>query len=83
MEAEACERPVRSRRVDIFGTISIEVFAFLCVWLRLYSRWTTTGRLEIDDYVMISCGVSGFAHFEGKRKAELTLWPRLSTRSSS
>ena len=53
MEAEACQRPRRSRRQDILAVISIEALAFLCVLLRLFSRWYTVAHFEMDDYIMI------------------------------
>ncbi|KAK1772292.1 hypothetical protein QBC33DRAFT_4525 [Phialemonium atrogriseum] len=54
IEAEACQRPRRSRKQDLLAVISIETFAFLCVLLRLFSRWYTMAHFELDDYIMIA-----------------------------
>ncbi|KAG9257508.1 CFEM domain-containing protein [Emericellopsis atlantica] len=57
VEAEACERPVRSRRQDILIPLAAYLPAWIAPWLRLYSRWTTCDRLAIDDYMMSICAI--------------------------
>jgi len=57
VEAEACERPVRSRRQDTLIPLVLYFPAWIAPWLRLYSRWTTCDRLAVDDYMMSVCGV--------------------------
>lgn len=48
-----CQRPRRSRKVDIFATLAVEIPAFVCALLRLFSRWHTAAHFEADDYVML------------------------------
>ncbi|KAK0705085.1 hypothetical protein B0H67DRAFT_370576 [Lasiosphaeris hirsuta] len=50
---EACGRPQRSRKADLLAALSIEIPALLCVFLRLFSRWWTVPRFEVDDYIMM------------------------------
>ncbi|KAK3343865.1 CFEM domain-containing protein [Lasiosphaeria hispida] len=50
---EACGRPQRSRKADLLAPLSIEIPALLCVFLRLFSRWWTVSRFEVDDYIMM------------------------------
>lgn len=57
MEAKACRRPQRSRKQDILAVISIEALAFLCVLLRLFSRWYTVAHFEMDDYIMMGAAI--------------------------
>jgi hypothetical protein len=52
-EATLCQRPQRSRKPSLFAPLAVEIPAFVCALLRLFSRWYTTARFEIDDYVML------------------------------
>ncbi|KAH8888053.1 hypothetical protein GQ53DRAFT_617050, partial [Thozetella sp. PMI_491] len=54
VQALACQIPVRSRKPDLFAAMAIEIPAFLCALLRLFSRWWTTARFEVDDCIMIA-----------------------------
>lgn len=53
IEANVCQKPERSRKRDIFATLAVEIPAFFCALLRLFVRWYTAPRFEIDDYVML------------------------------
>ncbi|KAG7136444.1 hypothetical protein HYQ45_005996 [Verticillium longisporum] len=55
VEAEACQRPVRSRKSDLLVPLIIEVPAWFSVWLRLYSRYSIVHRFEADDWIMLVC----------------------------
>ncbi|OLN87244.1 hypothetical protein CCHL11_03665 [Colletotrichum chlorophyti] len=57
IEAVACNRPVRNRKVDILAPMAIQIVGFLVVPLRLYARWTAMHRFEADDCIMIFCGL--------------------------
>ncbi len=57
IEAAACQRPVRSRRRDLYIALSVEILGALFALLRLYSRWWTMSRYEADDYIMIAATV--------------------------
>ncbi|KAK1982327.1 CFEM domain-containing protein [Colletotrichum cereale] len=57
IEAEACKRPVRNRKVEILAPIVIQVIGLLMVPLRLYARWTTVHRFETDDWIIIFCAL--------------------------
>lgn len=54
VEAEACQRPQRDRRSVFVAPLVIEILAFLSVWLRLYSRWSTVNKFEADDWTMLA-----------------------------
>ncbi|KAK1499259.1 CFEM domain-containing protein [Colletotrichum tamarilloi] len=56
IEAEACQRPVRERKVDIMVPLILQITGILVVPLRLYARWTTMHRFEADDWIMMFCG---------------------------
>ena len=58
VQADICQLPDRSRKPDLYAPLSIEILAFICVLLRLYSRWYTTNGWEYDDYVMAVVAVS-------------------------
>ncbi|OIW23035.1 hypothetical protein CONLIGDRAFT_550013, partial [Coniochaeta ligniaria NRRL 30616] len=53
VEAGMCQKPRRSRKADIFATLAVEIPAFICALLRLFSRWYTAAHFELDDYVML------------------------------
>ncbi|KAM0494399.1 hypothetical protein ACHAPB_008072 [Verticillium nonalfalfae] len=55
VEAEACQRPDRSRKPDLLVPLIIEIPAWFSVWLRLYSRYRTVHRFEADDWIMLVC----------------------------
>ncbi|KZL66413.1 CFEM domain-containing protein [Colletotrichum tofieldiae] len=55
IEAEACKRPVRKRKIDIVAPIIIQALGVFVVPVRLYARWTTVHRFETDDWIMIFC----------------------------
>ncbi|KAK3680464.1 CFEM domain-containing protein [Podospora appendiculata] len=50
---EACGKAKRSRKADLLAPLSIEIPALICALLRLYSRWWSVSRFEVDDYIMI------------------------------
>ncbi|KAK3320794.1 CFEM domain-containing protein [Cercophora scortea] len=54
---EACGKAKRSRKADLLAPLSIEIPALVCALLRLYSRWWSVSRFEVDDYIMmvVSC----------------------------
>lgn len=52
-EADICHKPRRSRKPDILATFAVEIPAFICALLRLFSRWYTAAHFELDDYVML------------------------------
>lgn len=58
IEARFCRRPYRSRKPDLLAPLAVEIPALVCVWLRLYARWTTSHKLEADDWVILICAVS-------------------------
>ncbi|KAL0941194.1 CFEM domain-containing protein [Colletotrichum truncatum] len=62
IEAEACKRPIRKRKVDILAPLAIQITGLLVVPLRLYARWTTMHHFAPDDWIMIVCGIM-FAPF--------------------
>ncbi|OHE97032.1 CFEM domain-containing protein [Colletotrichum orchidophilum] len=57
IEAQACKRPVRERKVDIMVPLILQITGILVVPLRLYARWTMMHRFEADDWIMMFCGV--------------------------
>ncbi|KAK2063176.1 CFEM domain-containing protein [Colletotrichum caudatum] len=57
LEAEACKRPIRNRKVEILAPIVIQVIGLLMVPLRLYARWTTVHRIETDDWIVTFCAL--------------------------
>lgn len=58
IEASACGRPVRSKKHTLFIPLIVEATAWVCPWVRLYSRWSTQGRWALDDQIMFLTGVS-------------------------
>lgn len=82
IEAEACERPQRSRQKDLLIPLAVEIPAWICPWLRAYSRWTTSNDLAVDDWLMVACGVSLSSTRLGS-DGRLTSNNRLSTLLSS
>ena len=54
---EACGKPHRSRKVDLLASLAVEIPALICALLRLYSRWWTVSRFEVDDFVMMAVTV--------------------------
>ncbi|KAF6802900.1 CFEM domain-containing protein [Colletotrichum sojae] len=57
IQADACQKPVRERKVDILAPMAIQITGFLAVPLRLYTRWTTMHRFATDDWIMLVCGL--------------------------
>ncbi|KAF4817812.1 Satratoxin biosynthesis SC1 cluster protein 4 [Colletotrichum siamense] len=57
IEAEACNRPTRERKVDILAPLAIQITGFLMVPLRLYARWTTMHHFAPDDWIMLFTGL--------------------------
>lgn len=57
IDADACERPRRSRQTELLIPLIVEVPAWFCPWLRLYSRWTSSNGHAEDDWMMVVCGV--------------------------
>ncbi|KAF6823495.1 CFEM domain-containing protein [Colletotrichum musicola] len=57
IQADACQKPVRERKVDILAPMAIQITGFLAVPLRLYARWSTMHRFATDDWIMLVCGV--------------------------
>ncbi|KAM0284539.1 hypothetical protein ACHAQH_001905 [Verticillium albo-atrum] len=55
VEAEACQRPVRSRKPALLAPLALEISAWFSVWLRLYSRYTIIHHFEADDWIMLAC----------------------------
>ncbi|KAI9158343.1 Satratoxin biosynthesis SC14 cluster protein [Paramyrothecium foliicola] len=58
IQAEACQWPVRNRQIDLLLPLIVQVPAALCPWLRLYARWSTSGRLALDDYLVAIAGIA-------------------------
>ncbi|CAI6087887.1 unnamed protein product [Clonostachys chloroleuca] len=56
VEARVCERPYRTRKYVLFIPMMVEGPSWFCPWIRLYSRWLTLGRWELDDWVMFGVG---------------------------
>lgn len=52
IQDEACERPYRSRRADLWGFIAVEVFTLVCVALHIIARRSSLRVYGIDDYIM-------------------------------
>lgn len=50
---EVCQRPRRSRKADLLSDFSLAIPAFIALLLRLYSRWYTVAKYELDDYIMM------------------------------
>ncbi|WDK10042.1 CFEM domain-containing protein [Colletotrichum graminicola] len=57
LEAKACKRPIRNRKIEILAPIVIQVIGLLMVPLRLYARWTTVHRIETDDWIVAFCAL--------------------------
>ncbi|CAI6087901.1 unnamed protein product [Clonostachys chloroleuca] len=57
VEARVCERPYRTRKYVLFIPMMVEGPSWFCPWIRLYSRWLTLGRWELDDWVMFRVGL--------------------------
>ncbi|KAH7329183.1 hypothetical protein B0I35DRAFT_473809 [Stachybotrys elegans] len=57
LEAQACDRPVRDRHTDLILPLVIQIPAFFCPWLRLYSRWTLVQHLAVDDYLVLAAAL--------------------------
>ena len=57
VQADACGLPVRSRKVDTWACLVPELLALACLAVRMYSRYYTTSKFELDDYVMASVAV--------------------------
>ncbi|KAF6820310.1 CFEM domain-containing protein [Colletotrichum plurivorum] len=57
IQADACQKPVRERKVDILAPMAIQITGFLAVPLRLYARWSTMHRFATDDWIMLVCGL--------------------------
>jgi len=54
---QECGKPKRSRKHDMLGSLAVEGPALICVLLRLFSRWWTLSRFEVDDYIMMGVAV--------------------------
>ncbi|CAH0038088.1 unnamed protein product [Clonostachys rhizophaga] len=61
IEDEACDRPTRSRKGILLIPLAAEIPAWACPWVHLYSRLTTSNRLEVDDWITIIVGVCGYS----------------------
>ena len=48
-----CQWPQRSRKLDMFALLVVEIPALICALLRLFSRWYTCANFTVDDYVML------------------------------
>lgn len=57
IQADACNWPVRDRRGDLKLPLIVEIPAMFCPFLRMYARWTTLGKLAVDDYLVFLAGV--------------------------
>ena len=68
VEEGACGRSKRSRRLDLLLPLVIEIPAWFFPWLRLYSSWGIQGRVAVDDYMMMACGVRASAANNASRK---------------
>ncbi|CAH0032525.1 unnamed protein product [Clonostachys rhizophaga] len=56
IEADACQRPYRSRRNNILYISAVDVPAWFIAWIRLYSRWAYR-RFAADDWVMLAVAI--------------------------
>lgn len=52
IEAEACGFPLRDRKTTLFAFIGVEIFAIICVGLRICSRYRKS-RWRCDDWLMV------------------------------
>lgn len=56
-QADNCERPRRNRKVVQYYALVIELLAWVCPWIRLYSRWVTVRSFDVDDWLMLVSNV--------------------------
>ncbi|CAH0044310.1 unnamed protein product [Clonostachys solani] len=79
IEDEACDRPTRSRKGFLLIPLAAEIPAWACPWIQLYSRLTTSNRLEIDDWIVMAVGAlySAFlvlGQYVGQRSFGVDIW---------
>ncbi|KFA74653.1 hypothetical protein S40288_03200 [Stachybotrys chartarum IBT 40288] len=79
LEAEACNRPERSRKADLLSVLVIEIPASLAPWAHVYARWTSLHTFEIDDYLIIFAGIAfailvSMAQWNGYRAFGVDTW---------
>lgn len=53
LQESVCHPEARDRKRDLCLTIILEVPALICLILRIYSRWLTAARYEVDDWIMM------------------------------
>ncbi|KAK4239176.1 hypothetical protein C8A03DRAFT_14397, partial [Achaetomium macrosporum] len=58
-----CHRTPRNRKSDFFVSLTIIIPAFLLIILRVLSKLVLGGQLEVDDRIMVTCGVTGLSAF--------------------
>lgn len=56
--AQACDYPVRSRKVELWAFVLAELCTIVCSLLRMTSR-ILLGNWDLDDYLFIPIFVSG------------------------
>ncbi|CAG9993933.1 unnamed protein product [Clonostachys byssicola] len=79
IEDEACDRPTRSRKGFLLIPLAAEIPAWACPWVHLYSRLTTSNRLEVGDWIIIVVGIlySAFmvlGQYVGQRSFGVDIW---------
>lgn len=53
LDAKACNKPKRHRILDEYIFIAIDLITLVCLTVRMYMRYTTFSRWEIDDWIIL------------------------------
>ena len=53
LDAQACNKPKRHRILDEYIFIAIDLLTLACLTIRMYMRYTTFSRWEMDDWIVM------------------------------